>query len=159
MNIKKTKKNADTIKEEIIKGIIEDFKDILTQEDLQDTIIVSQDLLEPSESEKLLNDLEILKYKPITNLEELLQNNSFRNFMEDELGSGYKVINLTFADEKDKRSKRDVIYIPKQEKHNYSLLWLVDTIGNNFVKKIFKRQPFKDMRTQMFIKGDCEYVK
>ena len=159
MNIKRTKNNAENIKEEIIKGIIEDFKNILEQEDLQDTIIVSQDLLEPNQSDKLLEDLKLLKYKPIINLDQLLQNNLFKGFLESELNSGYKVINLTFTDEKDKKSKRDVIYIPRQEKHNYSVLWLVDTISNNFIKKTFKKQPFKEIRTQMFIKGECEYVK
>lgn len=159
MNIKRTKNNKDTIKEEIIKGIIGDFKDILAQEDLQDTIIISQDLLEPSQNDKLLEDLRLLNYKPVINLDKLLQNELFKNFMENELNGGHQVVNLTFADEKNKRNKRDVIYIPKQNNHNYSLLWLVDTVGNNFIKKTFKKQPFKEIMTQMFIKGECEYVK
>ena len=137
--------------------IIRDYKDIVDKKQLQEMLMTADVLIEDVDTPIKSENLKLLGYNEIKDIKFKTQSPEYLKFLVKE--NNFTFINLQLQ-EKDKRKDRIMTYIYRQDNHDYDIIIWIDTIKNNWFKRIFKKNIFKAVELKLFYKGDiCDELK
>lgn len=137
---------------DIQKLIIKDYKDLVSEEQLQEMLMTTDVLLQDTqEDEEKKRNLELLGYKEIKDIKFKTIMPQYVSFLNKE--NDFTFINLELED-KEKNKNRVLTYIYKQENHNYEVILWVETTKTNWFKRTFTKNKFKNVDLKLFYKGE-----